>query len=105
MAFALLAKLYLNNNVYTGGADRGNEVVAMCDSVSKNTNYSLDGKYRDIFLPNNGPQINETIFAVPYDQQIGTNQFTRFGFYPALYGLRPCRPKPEYSHEYYPRIL
>jgi len=32
-------------------------------------------------LPNNGPQIRETIFAVPYDQQIPGNQFTRFGFY------------------------
>jgi hypothetical protein len=85
MAFALLAKLYLNNQVYTGGADRVNEVVAMADSVAKNTNYILDNKYRDIFSPNNGPQITETIFAVPYDQQIGTNQFTRFGFYPALY--------------------
>lgn len=85
MAFAILAKLYLNNQVYTGGAARNQEVVAMADSIESNTNYSLDNNYRDIFLPNNGPQIKETIFAIPYDQQIGTNQFTRFAFYPALY--------------------
>lgn len=80
MAFALLAKLYLNSEYYTGVA-RYPEAVAMADSVQTNTNYFLDAKYRDIFLPNNGPQINETIFAVPYDQQIPGNQFTRFGFY------------------------
>jgi len=80
MAFALLAKMYLNAGVYTG-TTRYNDVVAMADSIQKNTNYSLDTRFRDIFLPNNGPQINETIFAVPYDQQIPGNQFTRFGFY------------------------
>ncbi len=80
MAFALLAKIYLNAAVYTGTA-RYSDVVAMADSIQKNTNYSLDARYRDIFLPNNGPQINETIFPVVYDQQIPGNQFTRFGFF------------------------
>lgn len=83
MAFALLAKMYLNAGVYTG-TTRYNDVVAMADSVQKNTAYTLDSRFRDIFLPNNGPQINETIFAVPYDQQIPGNQFTRFGFFPSL---------------------
>jgi hypothetical protein len=81
MAFALLMKLYLNADIYTGGATRYNDVVAMADSIQKNSNYFLDAKFRDIFLPSNGPQINETIFAIPYDQQIPGNQFTRFGFY------------------------
>ncbi|MFD1257638.1 RagB/SusD family nutrient uptake outer membrane protein [Mucilaginibacter terrae] len=83
MAFALLAKMYLNAGVYTG-TTRYNDVVAMADSVQKNPTYTLDARFRDIFLPNNGPAINETIFAVPYDQQIPGNQFTRFGFFPAL---------------------
>lgn len=83
MVFALLAKMYLNAGVYTG-ATRYQDVVTMADSVQRNSNYSLDAKFRDIFLPNNGPQINETIFAVPYDQQIPGNQFTRFGFFPSL---------------------
>ncbi len=80
MAFALLEKMYLNAEVYTG-KPRLNEAVAMADSILSRNNYSLDAKYTDIFAPNNGPQINETIFAVPYDQQIPGNQFTRFGFY------------------------
>lgn len=80
MAFALLEKLYLNAEVY-GNTPRYPDVVRMADSVLRNPNYSLDARYRDIFLPNNGPQIRETIFAVPYDQQIAGNQFTRFGFF------------------------
>ncbi len=80
MVYALLAKLYLNSEVYTGTA-RYADVVRMADSVQANPNYVLDARYRDIFLPNNGPQIRETIFAVPYDQQIPGNQFTRFGFF------------------------
>lgn len=89
MAFALLEKMYLNAAVYTG-TPRYTDAVVMADSVMKNTNYSLDAKYADIFDVNNGPQINETIFAIPYDQQIPGNQITRFGFYPALapaYGI------------------
>lgn len=89
MAFALLEKMYLNAEVYIG-RPRYTEAVAMADSILKNNNYFLDAKYADIFDYNNGPQINETIFAIPYDQQIPGNQITRFGFYPALaqaYGI------------------
>ncbi len=83
MAFALLTKMYLNAGVYTG-TPRYTDAVIMADSVQRNPNYTLDAKFRDIFLPTNGPQVNETIFAVPYDQQIPGNQFTRFGFFPSL---------------------
>jgi len=89
MAFALLEKMYLNAEVYTG-VPKYTEAVAMADSVMKNTTYALDAKYSDIFDVNNGPQITETIFAIPYDQQIPGNQITRFGFFPALapaYGI------------------
>jgi len=80
MVFALLEKMYLNSDIYFG-KPRFNEVVTMADSILSKNNYSLDAKYTDIFAPNNGPQINETIFAIPYDQQIPGNQFTRFGFF------------------------
>lgn len=89
MAFSLLEKMYLNAEVYTG-KPRYQDAVTMADSVLKNNNYFLDTKYSDIFDVNNGPQINETIFAIPYDQQIPGNQMTRFGFFPALaaaYGI------------------
>lgn len=89
MAFALLQKMYLNAEVYTG-SQRNTESVAMADSILKNNNYALTARYSDIFDVNNGPQVTETIFAIPYDQQIPGNQITRFGFFPALapaYGI------------------
>jgi hypothetical protein len=89
MAFALLEKMYLNAEVYTG-KPRYNEAVVMADSILKVGNYSLDANYYSSFDVNNGPQVKETIFAVPYDQQIPGNQMTRFGFFAYLapaYGI------------------
>lgn len=79
MAFALLAKMYLNSKVYTG-VERFTETAAMCDSVMANKNYSLDASYADVFAPDNGPNTLETIFAIPYDALLlDGNQFTRHG--------------------------
>lgn len=89
MAFALLEKMYLNSEVYTG-KPRYTEAVAMADSVLKDPNYKLDNNYYSLFDVNNGPQVQGTIFAIPYDQQIPGNQMTRFGFYAYLapaYGI------------------
>ncbi|WP_295772416.1 RagB/SusD family nutrient uptake outer membrane protein [uncultured Mucilaginibacter sp.] len=96
MAFTLLEKLYLNAQYYTGQA-RYTETVAMADSVldrAKNI-YSLDADYTTLFAPENGPQIKETIFAVPYDPNVAEgNHFTRFGLHTAVqakYSI-PFRP-------------
>lgn len=96
MAFALLEKLYLNSQYYTGQA-RFTETVAMADSVLDRAKsiYSLDGDYMTLFAPENGPQIKETIFAVPYDPNVAEgNHFTRFGLHTAVqnkYAI-PFRP-------------
>jgi starch-binding outer membrane protein, SusD/RagB family len=80
MAYALLAKMYLNAKVYTG-VERNQETVAMCDSVIASKKYSLDATYAEVFAPDNGPNTTETIFAIPYDPlQLDGNQFTRHGF-------------------------
>lgn len=85
MVYALLAKMYLNAEVYTG-ANRYAETVAMCDSVIASKKYSLDPSYASVFAPDNGPNITETIFAIPYDPlQLVGNQFTRHGFMAYLY--------------------
>jgi hypothetical protein len=85
MAFALLAKMYLNSKVYTGN-DRTADAVAMCDSVMSNKTYSLDPSYASVFAPDNGPAIQETIFAIPYDPLLlDGQQFTRHGFMAYLY--------------------
>jgi hypothetical protein len=52
----------------------------MCDSVIATKRYSLDAVYADVFAPDNGPSITETIFAIPYDPLLlDGNQFTRHG--------------------------
>ena len=68
MAYALLAKMYLNAEYYTGTA-RYNDCIAACDSVINSGRYSLQpmGTYLSQFGPANGPQDREFIFAIPYD--------------------------------------
>jgi len=96
MAFTLLEKLYLNAQYYTGTA-KYTETVAMADSVLDRAKsiYSLDADYMTIFAPENGPQIKETIFAVPFDPNVAEgNHFTRFGLHTAVqtkYAI-PFRP-------------
>lgn len=67
-ANALLAKMYLNAEVYTG-TQRYNDCVAACDEVINSGLYTIESSasYLQMFYPNNGPQMKEFIFAVPYD--------------------------------------
>jgi hypothetical protein len=79
-AFALLAKMYLNAEVYTG-AQRNNDCIAACDSVISSGLYAIEPRssYLRMFFPNNGPSMKEFIFAIPYDPAFtalpGTNGF------------------------------
>lgn len=66
MAFSLLAKLYLNAQVYTGAA-RWADCIAACDSVIASGKYSLQSDYFDNFSPNNEGSV-ENIFVVPFDK-------------------------------------
>jgi len=68
MAYALLAKMYLNAEVYTG-SKRNDDCIAACDQVINSGLFSLQPKsaYLKMFYPDNGPQIPEFIFAIPYD--------------------------------------
>ncbi len=85
MAFALLAKMYINAEVYTG-TPRYSDAVAMCDSVIASKAYDLDANEATVFAPNNGPAVKETIFAIPYDPLlIPGQQFTRHGILAFLY--------------------
>ena len=64
-AYALLAKMYLNAGVYNG-TDRFNDAIAACDSVIKSGAYQLEMDYKKMFFFNNGPSVQEFIFAVPF---------------------------------------
>ncbi|WP_246073621.1 RagB/SusD family nutrient uptake outer membrane protein [Dinghuibacter silviterrae] len=79
-AYALLAKMYLNAQVYTGTA-RWNDCIAACDTVINSGLYSLAplSDYLVMFYPTNGPTSlgseNEFIFAIPYDPNLTNNVF------------------------------
>lgn len=73
-AFSLLAKLYLNAQVYTGQA-RWADCLKACDSVINAGVYSLSPGYFDNFSPNNESSV-ENIFVVPFDKiNIGGNNW------------------------------
>ncbi|HEY0272134.1 MAG TPA: RagB/SusD family nutrient uptake outer membrane protein [Chitinophaga sp.] len=68
-AWVLLAKLYLNAEVYTGTAHY-NDVLTYCNKVI-NAGYSINvdsaNSYRNLFLADNNTQNNEVIFPITFD--------------------------------------
>ncbi|KAA5540559.1 RagB/SusD family nutrient uptake outer membrane protein [Adhaeribacter rhizoryzae] len=84
VALALLTKLYLNAEYYIG-KPMYTEAVAMADHILAANKYSLTADYYAMFAPDNGPGIQETIFAAVYDANvIKGNQFTRYAMHYAL---------------------
>lgn len=63
-ARALLAKLYINAEVFTG-TPRWQDAITTIDGVL-NANFSLDANWNDPFLVNN-ENSDENIFVVPFD--------------------------------------
>jgi hypothetical protein len=90
-ANALLAKLYLNAEVYTG-TQRFNDCIAACDQVINSGLYVIEPRatYLQMFYPNNGPQMKEFIFAVPYDPAAVT-----VGYNGQMYHARYDVPRSE----------
>ncbi|HEY6976778.1 MAG TPA: RagB/SusD family nutrient uptake outer membrane protein [Chitinophagaceae bacterium] len=73
-AFMVLAKIYLNAQVYTGTA-RWADCIAACDSVINSGKYSLASNYFDNFAVSNDGS-SENIFVVPFDKiNIGGNNW------------------------------
>ena len=80
-AEALLVKLYINWPVYTASSvtaydaasysnEKLNDVVTLCDDIIQSGNFSLSegaNGYRSKFWPNNGYQIKDFIYAMPFD--------------------------------------
>lgn len=63
---ALLAKLYLNAQVYTGTA-KWDDCLAACDEIINSGLYNLEGDYFANFNTDNGAS-KENILVVPYDR-------------------------------------
>ena len=84
LAYSILAKMYLNSDVYTG-TPKYNECIAACDSVISaggGSQYALEPRstYLQMFYPTNGPAQKEFIFAIPYDASTsnGTMFYARY---------------------------
>lgn len=64
-ANALLAKVYLNAEVYTG-APAWDECIAACDAIINSGKYILEENQKNVFKDQNQGS-KEIIFSVPYD--------------------------------------
>lgn len=62
----LLARLYLNAEVYIGTA-KWNECAALCTEIMKSEKYLLEPNYKDIFKTEN-ENSTEIILAIPFDE-------------------------------------
>lgn len=78
MVDALLAKLYINWNVYTQDVtsaswsstatnEKLNDCVAACDDVIKSGLFDLSDDYKKKFMYDNGSHIKDFIYAMPFD--------------------------------------
>ena len=78
MAEALLVKLYINWAVYTCGDittydaettpnNKLNDCVRYCDDIIGSGLFNLNDEYRSKFMYDNGVQIADFIYAMPYD--------------------------------------
>jgi hypothetical protein len=92
MAYALLAKMYLNAEVYTGSA-KLNDCIAACDAIINSGKFSLASRanYLVMFYPTNGPAApgskEEFIFAIPFDATSANTLPFRSANYKARYDV------------------
>ena len=86
MAEALLVKLYINWGVYTSSDvtaydaattknEKLDECVAYCDDIIKSGLFDLSDAYRKKFMYDNGSQIKDFIYAMPYDKVNATGMY------------------------------
>lgn len=73
-AWMLLAKLYINAEVYLGkGNARYTECITNCNNIINSGVYSLHDNYRELFLADNHAYRNEIIFPIAEDGNSGRN--------------------------------
>ncbi len=101
-AQALLAKMYLNAEYYTG-TKRYDECITACDQVINSGLYSIEPRasYLKMFYPDNGPQMKEFIFAIPYDPSAVALSGTNGMMYHSRYDV-PRSEKAKFSLSFSP---
>ena len=82
MAEALLAKIYINWPVYTASAvenydaatatnEKLADCIAMCNDIINSGKFNLGSmSYREKFSYNNGPHVEDFIYAMPFDTNL-----------------------------------
>lgn len=86
--WALLARLYLNAEVYTG-TQRNTDCITYCNKVI-GAGYSLKPKYEDLFLADNNINNPEQILSVNFDGiNTQTNGGTTYMVHAAVGGTMP----------------
>ena len=71
-AWALLSRLYLNSEVYTGKA-RYAEAATYAEKVITSGKYSLKSDYAQLFMADNDQNNPEVLLSVNYDGQLSQN--------------------------------
>ena len=101
-AYALLAKMYINAEYYTG-TQRYNDCIAACDKIINSGAYVIEPRatYLQMFYPTNGPSMKEFIFAIPYDASYTVMPGTNGYMYHARYDV-PRSEKAKFSLPFTP---
>ncbi len=83
-AFAMLAKLYINAETWTG-TPKWDECISACDSIMNSGKYQLESNYFANFFAKN-ENSTENIFVIPYDATRTDWQFLTYwtSLHPAL---------------------
>lgn len=77
----LLAKIYMNSEVWTGTA-RWDKAETICKEIMDSKNYKLAEEYADNFRIDNDLYASEAILAIPH-----SSVYTVEAFYPYVYAL------------------
>lgn len=92
-AKSLLARTYLNAEVYTG-TEQWDNVISVTNDIIDNSPYQLAPTYRENFSLNND-QSQELIWAVPYDEVLGGgNQYHMKSFPPIMQRIFGMEAQP-----------
>lgn len=82
VAYAILAKMYLNAEKWTGTA-RWADAINMCNKIISTNRYSLETDYFKNFLVDNISS-KENIWVLPYDRKVGWGlQMHQYTLHPA----------------------
>lgn len=84
--YALLAKMYLNSEVFSDGTHQDyDKCIEACDLVIGSGKYALEATRKNVFVTNN-EKSREIIFALPFDETY-VDDWNAFDFH--MYSLQP----------------